>query len=261
MLPIKKFHLSLSNGFVFFILIFVHITYVFASSSGVGYSIPVDSNFNAKDGSIISYKDGKYALASSTYDESMYGVITQQPSVAFQDENLATQVLVVTSGDADVLVSTKNGAIKKGDFITSSNIPGVGMKATHTGQVVGVATQDYSANSPDQVGKILVFLNIHSQFSAQSNNPNVLTALRAGLDSQFLSPLISLRYILAALIAGISFVVGFTAFGRVSGSSVEALGRNPLAGAHIRRIVIFNFLLTFTIMLAGLVVAYLVLIL
>jgi F0F1-type ATP synthase membrane subunit c/vacuolar-type H+-ATPase subunit K len=234
----------------------------YAASSGTGYSIPVAADFGT-DGSIVSFKNGEYSLSSTDYDVNMYGVLSDNPTISIQDTNMTPQKLIVSVGDADVRVSTKNGAIKKGDFITSSDVPGVGMKATKTGQVIGVATQDYDATSSDQVGTIVVFVNVHTQMIdlQAGGSTNVLTALKAGLDSNFLSPLISLRYILASLVAGVTFVIGFTAFGRVSGSSVEALGRNPLAGAHIRRIVVFNFLLTFVIMIAGLVVAYLILIL
>jgi hypothetical protein len=38
-----------------------------------------------------------------------------------------------------VKVSTKNGDIQPGDYITTSDIPGVGMKATEPGRVIGKA--------------------------------------------------------------------------------------------------------------------------
>jgi len=54
-------------------------------------------------------------------------------------------------------------------------------------------------------------------------------------------------------------VIGFSSFGKITGSSVEALGRNPLAGGAIRRVMLFNFILTFLIMAMGLGVAYFIL--
>jgi F0F1-type ATP synthase membrane subunit c/vacuolar-type H+-ATPase subunit K len=232
----------------------------FAASSGVAVSIPVSTDFGA-DGSIVSFGEGNYYLTNKTYDSAIYGIITTEPTVSVADENMSPQQLVVTTGDADVLVSVANGPIKKGDFITSSEKAGVGMKATRTGQVIGIAQEDFDTPNAEDVGKIVVLINIHSQFINQAGSPNVLTALKAGLDADFLSPLISLRYILAALVAGVTFVISFASFGRISGSSVEALGRNPLAGGQIKRVVFFNFLLTFVIMIGGLVVAYLILVL
>lgn len=233
---------------------------IFAASSGLGFSIQVENDFGV-DGNIVSYKDGAYYLADSEYDPNMYGVLTEDSTIYVEDTNLTPRKLVVASGDADVTVSTVNGPIKKGDFITSSKKPGIGMKATSTGQVVGIAQQDFESTNPEETGKILVFVDIRMQISKAGGASNVLTALKAGLDATFLSPLISLRYILAALVAGVSFIIGFRAFGKISGSSIEALGRNPLASSHIKKVVVFNFVLTFALMLGGLVVAYLILVL
>jgi len=58
-----------------------------------------------------------------------------------------------------------------------------------------------------------------------------------------------------------SFVVGFSSFGKISGKSVEALGRNPLASRDIKSAVVFNFIFTFGIMIIGIVLSYLVLVL
>jgi hypothetical protein len=232
----------------------------FGASSGVGYSIAVEGDLG-KDGSIISFKGGNYYLSDREYDPNIYGILTDTTSVSIEDINLTPQKLVVSSGDADVLVSTINGPIRRGDFVTSSKTPGVGMRANATGQVLGVAAQDFVSDDPNEVGKILVYLNIHSQLFELEGNTNILTALKAGLDSKFLGPLITLRYVIAAFVAAISFGIGFASFGKISGNSVEALGRNPLASGNIRRIVFFNFILTFAIMMAGITVAYLILIL
>src|SRR5689334_13940580 len=94
---------------------------VYAASSGTGFSIPVDTDFG-KDGSIVSYSNGQYSLSSRNYDENMYGVLSDSPTISVQDTNMTPQRLIVANGDADMLVSTKNGPIKQGDFITSSDV-------------------------------------------------------------------------------------------------------------------------------------------
>ena len=48
-------------------------------------------------------------------------------------------VIVGLSGRVPVKVSTKNGDIRPGDYITTSDIPGVGMRATRAGHVIGKA--------------------------------------------------------------------------------------------------------------------------
>ena len=168
---------------------------------------------------------------------------------------------VVSGGEAFVKVSTVNGDIVKGDFVTSSEISGVAQKADRSGQVIGVALQDYSAESPDIVDDILVQLDIRAKMIASNVRVNLIEALRSGTQAPFMTPLTSLRYILAALVTAGSFVIGFASFGKTSGSGVEALGRNPLAHKTIQRSIVFNLILTAVIMLAGLTLAYLILVL
>ena len=42
------------------------------------------------------------------------------------------------------LITTKNGAIQPGDYLTSSDTPGVAMRATGNGPVIGMATTGFS---------------------------------------------------------------------------------------------------------------------
>ncbi len=242
------------------VLILTFVLSVSAESGGLGYSIPISADVGI-DGNIVSFAGAQVGLTQIEYDPNIIGIMTDKVAASIEDINLPEYKLIAVTGETDVLVNTSNGPINIGDYITSSNTPGVGMKATESGQVIGVATQGFDSQNPEEVGKILVLVNIKSQFINPVGSTNVLTALRAGLDSQFLAPIISLRYLLAVIVAGSSFVIGFNSFKKVSGSSVEALGRNPLASSSIRRIVFFNFLLNFFIMMGGLILAYLILVL
>jgi cysteine-rich repeat protein len=67
---------------------------------------------------------------------------------------------VALIGRVPVKVSTENGAIEPGDYLTSSTKPGVAMKATQAGPVIGKALEVYNNSDPNQVGKILVFVNL-----------------------------------------------------------------------------------------------------
>ncbi|PIS15036.1 hypothetical protein COT63_02075 [Candidatus Shapirobacteria bacterium CG09_land_8_20_14_0_10_38_17] len=69
-------------------------------------------------------------------------------------------VPVALAGRVPSKVSTINGLIAIGDPITSSEIPGVGMKATKGGPIVGRALEPYDNPDPKAVGKILVFVNV-----------------------------------------------------------------------------------------------------
>lgn len=231
-----------------------------ALETTTAYSLQIKDN-KGNDGDIVTYKDGIYDLASEKYDTQMFGVITDTPATSLEDLNLADYKLVTSFGEAVVNVSNRDGEIKEGDFITSSDIPGVGVKANESGQILGVSLQDYTPANAEDIGKILVFVDIKTNFIERKINKNLIEILRTSLTSPFMTPIEALRYLLAILVVFASFVIGFSSFGRITGTSVEALGRNPMAGASIRRVVIFNFILTFIIMAVGLAIAYFVLVL
>jgi hypothetical protein len=229
------------------------------TSSGVTISIPIIDK-NAKDGNIISSTPKGYGLSNIPYDSSIYGVISENPSVFIENVNLSDTKPVLSNGKAFVLVSTINGEIKINDLITTSTIRVVGQKATTNGFILGTAMQGYAETDKDKTGKILASINprYNASYTAQGN---LLELLRSGLDAFSLSPLASLRYILAALIAAASFILGFIFFGKVARTGVEAIGRNPLAGRTIQLSIVLNLLLTLTIMAIGLGIAYLILVL
>jgi hypothetical protein len=231
-----------------------------AQSTSPAVSIPFPEN-SGNPGDIVSFNNLDYFLSTTPYDQNIVGVVVENPIVSYEDLNLENYKLIVSSGEALLNVSNRYGNIKEGDFVTSSEIPGVGVKSVKTGQIVGIALEDNVTTNTEDIGKVSVLVDIRFRVIGDSASNNILTALKASLESQFLSPLITLRYILAAIVAGGSFFIGFKSFGRVSGESVEALGRNPLAGTTIKRVVVFNFFLNFFIMVSGLVVSYFILVL
>jgi F0F1-type ATP synthase membrane subunit c/vacuolar-type H+-ATPase subunit K len=166
------------------------------------------------------------------------------------------QPLVVSTGNAPVRVNNANGAIKIGDLVTSSTESGVAHRADRAGYVLGTALEEYDS---DTVSTIYVSLNVHPSNSFTDSRSNLLETLRQGLVAPLLTPLAALRYILAAAVVVLSFVLGFIYFGRVAKSGVEAIGRNPLASRKIELTVLLNIILTIGIALVGFGIAYLIL--
>lgn len=227
------------------------------SSLGIAVYVPITGD--APEGSIVSLTGKGYALATEPYEIGLFGVVNNNPTIVFNGGNETNQKAVITSGQAAVRVSTANGAIKKGDWVTSSKIAGVGQKADQSGYIIGIAMEDYNASSPTQVGTIAVSLNFHLAMQPGTIKSNLLEALRTGSSATFLSPLISLRYLLAALVVLVAFIIGFMSFGRVAAKGVEALGRNPLASKLITVNIIFNLGLTILVIGAGIGLAALIL--
>lgn len=96
--------------------------------------------------------------ATKPYDAQLIGSISTKPGIVL-DEGIGFgkgwQYPVALSGRIPVKVSTINGPIKSGDLLTSSTIPGVAMKATKAGAVIGQALESYDGEG---VGKVLTFV-------------------------------------------------------------------------------------------------------
>ena len=233
-----------------------------ADSSGVAVSYPINVE-GVESGHIICGTTDGFTLCDSEYDPQMFGVITDNPSVALEapgTEGDATR-LVLSDGVARTKVSGSNGPIAEGDFVTTSDIPGVGQKADRSGYVLGASLDDFSGESDDVRGEVLVALNIHPAAGLAGPRSDLLSIIRSGVTAPLFEPLAAFRYILAALMILIAFSLGFVYFGRVAKTGIEAMGRNPKASRVIQLSVLFNIVITIIIVLIGLAIAYLILIL
>ena len=86
--------------------------------------VPSDPN-----GSIVVLDKGTYKVSSKSADSNQVGVITLNPSVTLRKSVNQNVYDVNTSGVSLVKASNKNGKISKGDYLTSSDIPGVAVKS------------------------------------------------------------------------------------------------------------------------------------
>lgn len=214
-------------------------------TQGIGTQALIE-DADAEEGDIISFINGKYRISAESMDDHMFGVVSGGSVVALGSHQENGGANVVFSGKAFVRISTINGEIRAGDFISSSVIPGIGAKVDGYGQVLGMALADYREVDHEKIGKIPVAINIGV------NTP--LTRFAA-------KPAETLRYLMAFLIGFSSVITGFIYFGKVTRSGVEALGRNPLAARLIQFGIFLNLLLTFGIMLVGGVIAYVIIVL
>ena len=228
-------------------------------SSGIAQSLNIQED-GVRGGSIISSTQQGYVRSRVAYDPSLYGVVVDIPAVAFEQASRPDKLYsIITLGKVYVLVSSINGNISVNDFITSSTIPGVGQKADANGFIIGSALESYSSNDKGNSGLILVSLNPRFGTIAPGKQANLIANIRAASMSPFLSPLTSMRYLLAVLITTIAFSFGFFFFGRSMGRGIAALGRNPLASRTIVLGIITSVIMTILIIGTGLVLAYFVL--
>ena len=227
-----------------------------AASLGVAQIVELAQK-DVKDGSIVSSSKDGVILSNTPYDPQVLGIVARDAAIIFSTSDVNNGVPVIPVGRVYVLVSTKDGIIKKGDEITTSTIPGVGVKATKDGYVLGPALEDYT--NTKQVGKIALNLELH-YFNAKPTLAGSLSDIfKFALLPTKEGPAPIFKYIVAALVVLASVIFGFLSFGRTAAKGVEALGRNPAAGRIIQLGIIFNVIIVIAIIIAGLSVAFLIL--
>jgi hypothetical protein len=143
------------------VLIFLILFGIFSFQIVLSQGVPMIAQYfeikdpEIKKGDIVSLRNKEIFRSDIPYDENIIGVVGENPILVFGKETTTT-LPVVSYGKTLVRVTNQNGEIKKGDFITSSNRPGVGQKATESGFVVGRALEDFNEDE----GIIPVFVNI-----------------------------------------------------------------------------------------------------
>lgn len=231
----------------------------------------------ATDGDIVSYTDQGVVLSSRDHDDKVFGVIDSTPLVSYKRSD-GTGMSVVRNGTIDVNVSTANGPIKVGDFITTSSFAGKGEKSTVSGYIIGVALEDFSEADGEaasytppegggakqvRVGKINLAIKIeYAELNTARSANRLLDALNVAFFRNTQDPekfVNILRYILAGIAVIISFSIGFFSLARTIPKAMEALGRNPLARNTIQIGIVLNIVFTVGIALVGVVAAVILL--
>jgi hypothetical protein len=122
-----------------------------------------DSSIGAGDIVAIASSGGLVVEKTSRpYQANTMGIVSTQPGITlaeWTDKNDPSKRPIALAGRVPVKVSTENGPIKPGDAITSSSVPGVGMKATQPGHIVGIALTAYENEDPMAIGMVTVFVN------------------------------------------------------------------------------------------------------
>jgi len=214
---------------------------------------------NVKDGSVLSNSENEAILSTTPYDPQVLGVVSQDAAILINNASSKNAVPVIANGNVYVLVSTQQGNIKKGDYLTTSTIPGVAVKATDAGYVLGTALEDYDNSDAKQAQLIAVNLNLH-YFNTKPTFVGTLTdILKLALLPTTNGTNPFWKYIVAAIVVLSSFVLGFMTFGRTAAKGVEAMGRNPSASKIISLGIIFNVGIVVVIVVAGLSVAFMIL--
>lgn len=254
-----------SRSFVYIFNIVIALFYLFCSSVVFAQEQNTSFSFSTRfpvegstvlDGYIVAISENGYAVTTEAYQQSQAGVVTERPAIEVGAENEnQTTYPIATSGDALVWVSLSNGLIKRGDPITSSPWEGVGMKATVSGPILGIALADIqiqeNQSDIDQViTKVRVSINPRDYEITENSNNLLSNNNRNAINSPDL-----IRYLVAGTVVLITIVISLNFFGKLSRTGVEALGRNPLAFKKIEFGITINLVVGFLIALIGITVA------
>ncbi len=220
----------------------------------------------ATGGDIIVLTEKGLARSRLPYDEKVRGVVVDNPEIFLKpDENVFASDSsklwrpVLDSGEVYVKVSSANGDIVAGDGVATSSTPGVGMKATRGGYIVGRALESYKNKDAKAIGQIRVAY----EPTYMDLRPNPLSylfdAFNISLAAGNERPFTFFKYLLAGAVAIMSVGFGFLYFGRIAMKGVEALGRNPLASRTIQAGIMLNVFLSLLVSAGGVIVSIFIL--
>jgi hypothetical protein len=251
-----------------------------ASKAPVTQSFDTDAGIQKGMIVRLDAKDkGKVDALTFAESKHMYGVVVaaNDAALSLTSDTNSPQSYVATYGTYDVLVSTQNGPISPNDFISISNIDGIGMKADEAElAIIGRAQNSFNGNSnvvsttelSDQSGhKTKVSIGLVKVEIAVQNNP----LHSAGLPSQLTQFLNKLGYAIgdrpvqpARLYLGIllliitAVIAGVLLFSGVRNTMVS-VGRNPLAKKAIFKSLIQVVLTALIVFIIGIFAVYLLL--
>ncbi len=119
--------------------------------------VVLDSSVTVGDIVSLSPRVLEVGKSEKSYDEKMLGIVSGNPGVILAG-NLENGLPIALSGRVPVKISLENGPIQIGDPITSSDVPGVGMRATKSGRIIGYALENFDGNNRENT--VLVFVNL-----------------------------------------------------------------------------------------------------
>ncbi len=132
---------------------------------------------NLEPGDLVMIRpEGQIHVQRTSEEEHVViGIVSTQPGFVLGAHTTSSYPIAL-AGRVPTKVSTMNGSIKAGDAVGPSSIPGVAVKATSGGPIVGYALEAYDA--PD-VGKVEVFLSAQAALASseqETPQPAVLGA-------------------------------------------------------------------------------------
>jgi len=239
----------------------------------------ISQEFKTKDNNVSSAalvgieKDSSNTIELSNMDDTdkLLGVVGAKPLIELSGG--ASGVQVVTSGLTLALVSDINGKVVNGDRVTASPIEGVGMKATSSSVIVGIAQGDLASVSTEKrtittkdgkkqtvnIGLLPVQVGV-AYYTVDDGKasyvPAFLQELANNVSGRNVSPV---RVLVAALILLLLFICITVLLYSAVRSSIISIGRNPLSESAVRKSLVEVGLTVAAVLVFAILIIYLVL--
>jgi len=110
---------------------------------------------------------------TESYESQLVGIVSTDPGITLGDVSSPNQdgvFPIALVGRVPLKVSQENGPISIGDPLTSSSEPGVGMKATAPGRIIGFALEPFDEITGAQATTVEIFLNPHWSMGLPDEN-------------------------------------------------------------------------------------------
>ncbi|MBW4061711.1 hypothetical protein HJC99_04040 [Candidatus Saccharibacteria bacterium] len=217
----------------------------------------------------LDQKAGTVVAADTTTADQLFGVAVAPGSVSLSLGNTGNQVQVVTTGSANVLVSTEGGKIAVGDVITVSSISGVGQKSpSGKHRIIGTAQADFDGTGADStkatikdssgaskevsIGQIPVVIAVADYTTNAGGQDYQLPSWLQNFSNQVAGKTVApIRIVVAGLILLVTLVSVTVLLYAAVRNSIISIGRNPLSRSSVLR----GLLVVITIVLGLLAVA------
>ncbi len=230
-------------------------------------------------GMLVQLKKGDTTKVETVKQENsaqMYGTVVAANDAPVTLSSDGKKVFVATAGHYEVLVSTQNGEVKAGDYVTVSAIDGIGMKAGEKDAiVVGRALSGFDGKSGSigntnvkdsaggtksvAIGRVQADISIAKSPIYKSDAPNLPEFLRKASEAIAGKPVNPVRVYIALFVFIVStFIAGTLMYGGVR-SAIISIGRNPLGKKAIMRGMIQIIITGLTVFISGIFGVYLLL--
>jgi hypothetical protein len=212
-----------------FVLSLLFSTNIYAETLSTQY---IRGEININTGDILSLNKGKVYKANHNNISSIIGVATQQNTLFNYNNNY---VNVLEKGVENVYVSNLNGNISSGQYITVSNIKGVGSLLINKGISVGKALSSFNIknahkykNTNIYIEKIPVSINVsYINNIPSTKNISPISYIEGGVTVSSLNLPFYKLLIIFILLSSTVFIAMIIII-RVSRNTIMKTARNPL---------------------------------